>query len=198
MKLFKRSVPSDENKNNPIDWVIFRKSIEEDKLSENTIQFFFSQAEKMLDSTVEIGVSFQNRALAILTFLVPTLLSIFAFVALNLYQLPLTLPLICSACLLLRAAYLCLKIVNTKKSYIQGTEPSLIIHQEWLKSKKCKQLSYVALNECESYQHKINNRLMENDKLGTQFSKVTKILWLAPITAIFVFLGFFFFGCSFC
>lgn len=179
------------NDNPKVDW---EKEIGESRLSLEAIHFFFLQAEKMLESVIDIGASFQNRAITILTLLVPTVLSMFAIIASytaqSSYDLKLILPFVVSGVLLTRAAYLCTCIINTRTVHIKGCKPSQIFHQEWLKYEvepTNKQLAYILLNECRSYQKKIASREDENKKFGAQFKELVMLLILSPASAIVTF-----------
>ncbi|MDD9900368.1 MAG: hypothetical protein OXT65_05270 [Alphaproteobacteria bacterium] len=160
---------------------------------EDTLRFFFSQAEKKLEAVIKIAESFRDRALRILIFIVPALLAVFGYSGQHMGFRPLILSLIFTGLFLMYSAWLCLTIINTRQSTFLGCAPSRIISMEWIgrnRRNKQKQTKEVILNECRSYQVKIEHRIAENDKVGRTFREAIAYLFASPAVAVVVYLLF--------
>ncbi len=161
---------------NNVDWNNVYGRIE--IYDEKAFDFIFSEADKMLNETIKIDLSFRDRASSILSILIPTILAIIGFYF-SAYPSFGALTTIVSSTCLTSGAFFCLKILNTKSSYVPGCKPLGI-----LKNTDLIDIKNIIFTQCEEYEKRIQGRMNENIKAGNNFRICVQLLFITPIVTV--------------
>jgi len=160
-----------------------------DEFSVETWEFFFHQAEKMLETSIQAYDSFQTRAVRFLSFFIPAIIAISAYISANYEEINHSIPL---GIILIGLSFASLRykdILKAKLSYRIGSLPSMLIGVEWLDYDQEQQQKLILRSECIEYQERIKARMKQNDGVGALFNEGLTDIIVSLILAALVFIG---------
>lgn len=151
------------------------------------LQFIFEQAKRLLDDTIEVRRSFENKLISFMVVGVPTALALYGAVfGLVRARIETTLfvAVVYSACAITVSIIICLFLFRPTKRYRDGSLPSEMYQPDWVESSSDIAMKNYLANEIVSY----DKRCQYNLKLGyRQTSWFSAAIYLTT-SSLFAFL----------
>jgi len=160
----------------------------EKKLTLESVEFCFHQAEKMLETLIAVTDSMQARAVKLLALYLPITIGLVGYISINFANYVHSLPLMIILAGIVYSSWGWIQILKPRKSYRVGSMPEKIVVKDWTTVDAKNQKRAILLNECREYNKRIKARCDANDEAGALLSTTFRDLAISTVLGFLVFI----------